>query len=187
MKTKILRSKILLFSLGLFLFSLAASSQNEKLTKQEQREARKDREFYNYQSLDTLLQNKTFVLEADYLENQYGIRRPVVSDLNFIMVDSSKAILQTGSNVNVGLNGVGGTTARGDIRGLKINKNVKSRTFFIRFTVISDIGIYDVAMNIYANGFARATISGMTRGKLIYDGKVQNLFTSRVYKGYNSI
>jgi hypothetical protein len=187
MKASILKIKKLFLVTGLLLISLAGNSQDTKLTRQEKNEAKRDKQYFNFQVLDTLLKNKSFVLEADFLENQYGNRKAVLSSLNFIMVDSLIATLQTGSNSNFGFNGVGGTTAEGTISDLKIVKNEKNLTFFLRFTVNSNIGIYDVAMNISSNNIARATISGLTRGKLIYDGRIQTIYDSGVYKGNNRI
>lgn len=176
----------LFLCLGL-LISLSGFSQDVKLTKQEQKEVRKAKNNYNFLVMDSLLQNRSFVLEADYLENQYGNRRPVLSDLNFIMVDSSNVILQTGSNSLSGTNGVGGATAEGLVKNLNIVKNSKNQSFWLRFTVVTNIGIYDVDMTIYSDRNAKATITGLTRGRLVYDGRIEALYDSRVYKGRNSI
>jgi hypothetical protein len=187
MKTLILKTDGFLLMIGLFLISLNVSSQDNKLTKEELREVRKAQQLMNFQSLDTLIQNKCFVLEADYLENQYGNRIPVLSNLNFIMLDSLKAVLQTGSNFRAGTNGVGGATAEGRIAGLKVVKNQKNLSYFLRFSVSTDIGMYDVAMTIFSNNHATATITGLTRGKLVYDGRILALYNSSVFKGRNSI
>ena len=174
-------------TIGLFLISFNLHSQDTKLSKDEQKEARRNKRYYNFQVLDTILQSKSFVLEADFLENQFGNRRPVLSNLNFIMLDSTNAVLQTGSNSFSGNNGVGGVTAQGNVGGLKIMKNIKNLSFFLRFTVVSNIGIYDVAMTINSDRVARATISGLSRGKLIYDGRILPKYDSSVFKGRNSI
>jgi hypothetical protein len=187
MKTLVYQLERLILAVGLILISIPGISQETKLTRQEQKEAKRDKQFLNFQVLDTLLKNRSFVLEADFLENQYGYRKHVMSNINFIMVDSLKAVLQTGSNNNFGFNGVGGTTAEGNISGLKIVKNEKNLSFFLSFTVNSNIGIYDVSMNISCNNTATATITGLTRGKLVYDGRIQTLYNSGVYKGRNSI
>lgn len=187
MKTSKLKLECLLLTIGLFSVSFNCSSQEIKLSKQEKKDAERAQQYLNFQALDSLLKNKCFVLEADWLDNGYGVRRHVMSDINFIMVDSQKAVLQTGSSINMGWNGVGGATAEGNISGLKIERNEKKLTFFLRFTVVSNIGFYDVAMTIYSNNNARATISGLTPGKLVYDGKIEALYNSRVYKGHNRI
>jgi hypothetical protein len=70
---------------------------------------------------------------------------------------------------------------------MKITKDIKNLSFFLRFTVNSEIGVYDVSMTIDKNKQARATISGLTPGKLIYVGRIQTIYNSGVYKGRNSI
>ena len=187
MKTSILKLESLFLAIGLFLISFSSNSQDNKLSRQEQKEARRDKQYFNFQVLDTILKNKSFVLEADFLENEFGNRRPVLSDLNFIKVDSSDVVLQTGSNYNMGFNGVGGATAEGNISNMKIVKNLKNLTFYLRFSVLTNIGIYDVIMTINSDCVARATITGLTRGKLVYDGRIKTIESSGFYKGMNSI
>jgi hypothetical protein len=187
MKTSIYKTGSIFVGMALFLISLTGVSQDNKLTKEEMKAAKKDRTFYNFQVVDSMLQSRSFVIEADYLENRYGERRPVHPNLNFIMVDSSNVILQTGSDRMIGSNGVGGVTAEGNVRDLNIVKNTKNHSFWLRFTIVTTIGIYDVDMTIYSNQFAKATITGLTRGKLVYDGRIKNLYDSQVYRGRNSI
>jgi hypothetical protein len=187
MKTSKFKLECLLLTVGLCLISINSNSQDTKLSRQERKEAEKAQKYLNFQALDSVLKSKSFVLEADWLENGYGVRRHVMSDINFIMVDSLRAVLQTGSNSVRGWNGVGGVTAEGHLNGLKIVRDEKNMTFFLRFTIVSNIGIYDVAMTVYSNNNARATISGLTMGKLVYDGRIETLYNSRVYKGQNSI
>jgi hypothetical protein len=192
MKTSIFRMGgillgVLLFSTSIVSFSQDNKQKDIKLTKEEQKAARKDKDNFNFQVIDSMLQNRSFVIEADYLENQYGERRPVQSNLNFIMVDSSKVTLQTGSDRINGSNGVGGATAEGNVRDLNIVKNTKNYSFWLRFTVVTTIGVYDVDITVYSNQLAKATITGLTRGKLVYDGRIRNLYDSNVYKGRNTI
>lgn len=183
MKTSINKLEYTFLTLVFLLVSFKSYSQDDKLTRQEKKTARKEQEYVNFQILDSMISNKSFVLEANFLENGYGGRRPVMSNINFIMVDSLKAVLQTGNDNRMGYNGVGGITAEGRISNMKITKNQKSLSFFLRFTVTTQIGFYDVAMNIYSTNYARAEITGLTAGKLIYDGLIQTLYNSRVYKG----
>ena len=187
MKTSIFKLESLFLAIGLFLISFNSNSQDNKLSRQEQKEARRDKQYFNFQVLDTILKNKSFVLEADFLENEFGNRRPVLSDLNFIKVDSSDVVLQTGSNYNMGFNGVGGATAEGNISNMKIVKNLKNLTFYLQFSVLTNIGIYYVSMTINSDCVARATITGLTRGKLVYDGRIKTIESSGFYKGMNSI
>jgi hypothetical protein len=187
MKVSIFKIENLVMGFGLLLISLAGNSQDIKLSKEEKKAAKRDKDYYNYQVVDSMVENRSFVLEADYLEDRYGIRQPVSSLLNFIRVESSDAVLQTGSNWYEGSNAVGGVTAEGSIQGLKITKNTKNLSFFLRFTVMTNIGIYDVAMTINSDKNARAEISGLGPGKLIYNGHILNPWESKAYKGRNTI
>jgi DNA polymerase III alpha subunit (gram-positive type) len=48
---------------------------------------------------------------------------------------------------------------------------------------MTNVGIYDVIMDISANTNASATISGLSHGRLTWYGRFQNLYRSNVYKG----
>lgn len=110
----------LFLTIGFCLISHNINSQDIRQTRQEQKEARRTEMDANFRYLDTLIQRKDFVLKADFLENQYGDRVPVTSALNFIRVNSSNAVLQTGSNIRLGNNGVGGITTQGVFNGGKL-------------------------------------------------------------------
>ncbi len=187
MKTLNLKLERVILLLGLIFISYSSYSQDIKLSRKEQKDAKRDKAYYNFQVLDTMIQNRNFILEADYLENEFGNRRPVLSNVNFIKIDSTEAVLQTGNSTGMGFNGVGGATAQGTIQGLKIDKNLKNLSFYLRFTVMTNIGIYDVTMTVYSDRYARATITGLTPGKLVYVGRIENSDTSGFYKGHNSI
>jgi len=178
---------ILFLTFGFCGIPYKSYSQEIKLTRQEQKEARKAALYANFQSLDTLLGRKTFVLEANYLHNQYGNPVPVTSILNFIKVDNPKVVLQTGNNFNQGYNGVGGVTAEGDLQNWKITRNLKHLSYTISFSVTTNIGAYDVFILVGADNTATATITGLTRGSLTYQGNIVAIYNSVVYKGQKTI
>jgi len=170
-----------------FFTSLNSYTQDIKLSKQERKAAKETLKAEQFMYLNTLLESKSFVLEADFLQNQYGDRINVTPLLNFIQVNKSDIVLQTGTNVNRGYNGVGGVTAQGTMSSFKIVKNLKSYSYLLKFTVLSNIGTYYVSMNISSDNRARAEITGLNRGKLIYNGRLVALNDSRIFKGWNSI
>jgi hypothetical protein len=173
----------LLFVIGFTLISYSSKAQDVKLSKQEKKDLEQAALYANYNAMDTLIGRKTFVIEADYLQDLTGNRVFVNSVLNYILVDSLKAVLQTGSNSRSGYNGVGGVTAQGNIQNYKVVKDPKKLTYNVSFTVMTNVGIYDVTMDISANTNASATISGLSRGRLTWYGRFQNLYRSNVYKG----
>lgn len=163
------------------------NSKDAALTRQEKKEARKAQLYANFKAIDTLIQSKTFVLEADYLQDIYGQQIRVPSMLNFIKVESPEVTLQTGSNAYVGLNGVGGVTAEGNISNWTVNADEKHLNYTVRFTTMTNIGTYDIFLRINADATAQATISGFSRGKLTYKGNLVAPYNSVVYKGYRTM
>lgn len=173
--------------LGLLGLATKGFSQDNKLTRQERKEARETELQMNFNILDSLLNTRTFVLQADYLQNRYGDRIPVMSNLNFIKVDRTNGVLQTGNSVNLGYNGVGGVTAEGAIDSWKVYKNAKKLSYVVHFSLLTNIGHYDVIMTISSNTRASATITGLYPGNLTWDGRLVTIDNSRVFKGRETI
>jgi len=187
METKRFKLVSLFWILGIFLISLNGYSQERKLTRQEMKEVRKAQLEANFWILDSLLNSKSFVLVADYLQNRYGDRVIVSPTLNFIKINKESGILQTGSNWSMGYNGVGGVTAEGSIGKWTVFKDQKRMTYNLQFSLLTNLGHYAVAMTVSANGSARATINGLGRDRLTWEGHLETIGNSRVFKGHNSI
>lgn len=187
MNTMKFKSVSLFWILGLFLISLNSNAQESKLSRQELKEVRKAQRTANFYVLDSLLNARTFVLQADFLQNRIGDRINVVPALNFIKVDETTGVLQTGTNSRMGYNGVGGVTAEGSIGKWVIYKNEKSQSFTLQFSLATNIGFYDVSMSVSADNRARATIHGLGPGQLTWDGHLETIGNARVYKGQNTI
>jgi len=177
----------LFWIMGLLCISLNINSQERKLTRQELKEVRKAQLEANYRAIDSLLNAKSFVLVADYLQNRYGDRIIVTPTLNFIKLNTNNGILQTGSNWSMGSNNVGGVTAEGSIGKYELFRDPKRLNFTLQFSLLTNLGFYDVQMIVSADASARATITGMGRGKLTWEGRLETIENSRVFKGQNSI
>jgi hypothetical protein len=163
---------------------MSASSQDAKQTKQSKKEAKRAKAVAEFQVLDSLLSSGRYVLEANYLQNKYGSMVSVSSNLNFVSVDGPKGVLQTGTDLRQGYNGVGGVTAEGSIGAYEIRRDPKRLTVSITFQLLTTLGNFDIFMNIAADNIASATISGSTSGKLTWRGRVVSLDKSKVYKGH---
>ena len=187
MKTKKYFTVSLFLITGLFWIIQNGYSQNVKLDRKERKEVREAQRAANFYVLDSLLNARSFVLVADYLQNQYGDMIPVPSTINFIRIDGPTAVIQTGSNFARGYNGVGGVTAEGSIGNWEVFKDARRFTHRIRFSIISQIGHYDVSMIVSSDNRASATVSGMWRGRLTWDGHLETVGNSRVFKGQNTI
>ncbi len=177
--------KNLIISIGLILslgFFSTLMAQDE-MTREERKQAKKERIEKQYKTTEHILENREFVLEANFLGNRYGQRIPVTSTLNFIMVDSTDAVIQIGSQSGVGYNGVGGITTEGQVTDFELNKNDKKNNFSLSMNVMTNLGIYDIFMNISADGHASARISGLRGGQLTYTGVIVPENQSYVYQG----
>lgn len=153
---------------------------SNKLTRKEKRKAELET---NYQRTRELINSRQFVLEADWLSGKGGQRIPVTSNLNFISVDSTDAVIQTSSSSKLGSNGLGGVTAEGTISNWEEYVNEKNKTFSITFEVTSRRGIYTLFLDVSASGDASATLSGIYAGRLVYQGRLLALEESRVFIG----
>jgi len=149
-------------------------------SKKEIRAAEREKE---YRSVLRLVNSRRFVLEADYIYNQYGDRIPVSPTINFIMLDSAQIVMQYGSGTGVGANGVGGATAAGRVTRWEMNANDRKQTIDIRISAHTPIGSYDIYLYTGGSGRATARVTGLRPGQLNYDGRLVPLQVSKVYKG----
>jgi hypothetical protein len=150
------------------------------LTKKEKKELEQEKE---YQLNRSMLDNRDFVLEANYLQDRFGNRHFVNSLINFVAVDSMTAIIQVGSDFRNGPNGVGGVTAKGRITKWELKENKKNRSFDLIINVMTNIGIYDLQFSIGLWGSSTVRLTGLTAGQLTFEGDLEPYSQSRVYEG----
>ena len=175
MKTKLLIIISLLISGAIY--------AQEKAKNKETKAEKASRMEMEYLATERIIDSTSFVLTADYLSNQHGYRRIAEPMLNFIEVDSSYAVIQTGNSFGMGYNGVGGLTVSGKISNWNVRKDVLHKSFTIRMSISSPVGFYDIFMNVNASGKAIATLTGITRGELIFEGNLIPLEESRTFEG----
>jgi hypothetical protein len=186
MKTTV---KIVLWSMliaGISSLTLTVRAQDVKMSKQDRKEARRILMETNFKTLDTLLDRRNFVLEANYLQDNEGRRVVVTPLLNFIRVDTTMGVLQTGASFSSGYNGVGGVTAEGKITNWNLTKDFRNSSYFLRFSLVSNIGNFDISMIINAGNFAQATITSLSYGRFTWVGHLQPVYNSIIFKGQNS-
>jgi len=156
------------------------NDENTSLSRKEKRKAKQEKE---YQLIKDMLENRYFVLEANFLQDKHGSRFPVNNGLNFVSVDSTEAIIQIGSNYRLGANGVGGVTAKGKITRWEMTENLKKNFFSLRLNVITTIGIYDLYFSISPSGQATAQLTGLSSGSLTFDGNIVPWENTSIYEG----
>jgi hypothetical protein len=92
MKTSLFFLVTILFTLPVF----SQYSETDPLVKKSRKEIRKERMDAEYKHTSATLDSLQFRIMADWLGNAAGPRIPVNSTINFIQVDSSVAVIQTG-------------------------------------------------------------------------------------------
>jgi hypothetical protein len=162
------------------------SKKEAKAIEKEKREAEKEEIAKNEKKLvEYMLDNKQFVLEANYLSGRSGSRIPVNSMLNFISIDSNQGIIQLANTWGSGYNGLGGITVEGSVSKYEITK--KETKHGVNYTVMlylmTNLGMYDIFLWVSPDGYADASITGISPGNLKYSGKLVPVNTSRTYKG----
>ncbi len=172
-----------LFVTGFLLIPFIGNSQGEKSDRQERKELKKAQAKVNFNILDSLLISRRFVLEANYLQNKIGDMISVSSALNFVKVDGETGVLQTGSDYSVGYNGSGGVTTEGNISKYKVHKDYKSLNHRVSFNLVSNLGIFNIDMNVTSDNNASATITGTGSGRLTWRGHLMAADYSRIFKG----
>jgi hypothetical protein len=160
------------------------SKTQKQLLKEEKKKQREAEKEQQAALVDMMVNARRFVLEADYLSNQYGTRIVVNSTLNFIIVDTTKGTIQTASMSGVGgPNMMGGITADGNITQYELTKSPKNQGYSLRMMIMTSVGIYDIFFTISSDGSATATLGGNWGGKLNFHGNLVPLGVSRIYKG----
>lgn len=171
----------------LILMTLAATGifgQGDKNNSSDIKNSKENIDDKNqYQSFKDMIENRDFVLEADYLRDRHGNRFFVSNTINFVAIDSTTAIIQVGSNSRIGPNGVGGVTAKGKITSWKLTEDLKNESFNLYATVMTSIGIYDLQFSINTSGYSTALLTGLTMGELTFEGSVEPYSDSSVYEG----
>ena len=150
------------------------------MTRKEKKELELDKEFHMNKSM---LDNRDFVLEANYIQDRFGNRRIVNSVINFVAVDSVTAIIQVGSDYRNGPNGVGGITAKGRITKWQLTEDKKSKSFNLTINVLTSVGIYDLHFSIGLWGNSTVMLSGLSAGQLTFEGKLVPYSESSVFEG----
>jgi hypothetical protein len=180
MKTYI-RHIIIIIVLISFAETVMASVQqeNNQMSRKEKRVA-KNEQFYMENK--QMIEERSFVLESDFLQDRYGHTLPVSRNINFVMVDGDQAVIQIGSNSGLGANGVGGVTAKGKITKWELHENTRKKTFNLRMNVLTSIGVYNVSISI-GNHNATARLTGLRPGNLTFNGDLVALEESRVFEG----
>ena len=178
--------KLVIIIIALFIgFNIQAQEDNskKKLTRKEKKELKAKKEAERIKEVSAMVEHRQFVFEADQITNSVGVSVPINSNINFVMLDSNKVVFQTGSALAAGYNGVGGITLEGKVISYKIDKNERSKSYYIVMGVTTISGQYEIRMDIFAGGSANVRVMSMSGAKIYYTGTIHSFENSTIYQG----
>lgn len=116
------------------------------------------------QEIEDILNSRQFVLEASKITAKSGNLGPSSRKLCFIMIDSSKIVVQWIANCDN--NGLGGMTIKGDITNFNISRSeIKKETLHVvNLDCTLDEGRVksNITMDIFTANHAEATLKNVT-------------------------
>lgn len=180
-----MKKVLIVLLMGFMFFSVQGQEKagKQKLTRQEKKELRRQQDEDAKKIVDAIIEARQFVLEANLIKGKRGQTFSVSSTINFVMVDSNKAVFQFGSAHTIGVNGVGGATVEGKITRFDVNKREKSGSYFIRINISATTGFYEIRLEISSTGMADAQVTALSNKKIGYSGRIVPLSESSVFQG----
>lgn len=156
---------------------------SKKSNKKRERAAQKEVAF---QSALALVNARDFVLEANKLSMPDGSSVAVFSDVNYLMMNGDKAVIQVNPGISGGPNGMGGITLEGRVVDLS-QETDKRGNVILRYTVMSTGGSAEVELMLLSGDErANATVTPkMHSTRVIMFGKMLATENSRVFKGFS--
>ncbi len=158
-------------------------NSKKKLSRQEKKELKAKKEAERKKEVSAMVEHRKFVFEADQITNSMGVSMPINSNINFVILDSNKVVFQTGSALAAGYNGVGGITLEGKVISYKVDKNERSKSYYIVMAVSTISGQYEIRMDIFAGGSANVRVMSMSGTKIYYTWTIHSFENSTIYQG----
>jgi hypothetical protein len=185
MKTLIILMSMLLVVGAFPAVGQESKATEEKLTRQEKKELKKQREQEQLEEMIALLNEKYWVIEAHTVFDRSNNSFQISPTLNFVAVNGDKGVIQLGFNNLIGWNGVGGVTVDGQITKYEIKEGKKNQSpqATLRFQGKGGVGSALLVVTVNSYGQATARVSGDFGGRLTFQGQMVSLDKSRVYKG----
>jgi hypothetical protein len=179
MRCKFLKSYVSITILAIAIATSGMFAQKKdyhaSLTKKEKKEYEYEKKYQAYKSM---IEQKDFVLEANFFQDVTGRFHIVDSQLNFVAIDSTTAIIQFGSNSKEGYNGVGGKTIEGKITRWILTEDAKNMILHLHITVWTQGDFYDLKFKISPKEDTNVLIEG-----LMFIGELLPSSESTVFEG----
>lgn len=167
--------KISFLLLSLLIVSAASAQTKKELRKQKQMETKK-------KNL-ALINNKTWVIEADMVYDRQMNPYNVSPTTNFMMLEGDMLTIQLDFKGLVDWNGIGGITMEGKVSKYEIKENKDAKPVDLTvYALGSAMGNVTVFASVDSYGMGRITYSDAQGTRLTINGYFYSFEESRVYK-----
>lgn len=142
------------------------------------------------QEIEEILKSRQFVLEASKITDNEGLVNPANKKLCFVLLDSSKIVVQWIANCDN--NGLGGITMKGEVISFDLKKEQidKESQYTVMINCLMDQGRVksDLKIEIYSKSHANAVLHNNTSSHFVPKemkilGKIVPIQSSNVLVG----
>lgn len=173
-----------IFLLVFFLFSIATTAQEQKETRKERKEREKKEQAALYEVAKQLILDSAFIIPADRITLKSGITGIVQNNINFVKVYKKIGVLQISPSHSseLGLNGLGGFTIKGDITKYEVTD--KGNKIYVRIYLKAPLANAVINISLFGSTSATVDVSGMFKGSAftLY-GNINLLGNVRIFEG----
>ena len=173
---------VFLFIFILFTFSVTA--QDKKETRKERKEREKKEQAALYEVAKQLILDTAFIIPADRITLRSGITGTVQNNINFLKVYKDKGVLQISPthSSELGLNGLGGFTIKGNITKYEVKD--KGKKIYVSIYLKGPLANAIINVSLYGSISATADVSGMFSGSAFtMYGNINLLGNVNIYEG----
>ena len=163
---------------------LQGFSQEQKESRKERKEREKKEQVALFEIAKKLIADTAFIIPADRITLRGGITGTVQNNINFLKVYKSKGVLQISPthSSELGLNGLGGITIRGNITKYEVKDNGKK--IYVSIYLKDPIANAIINVSLYGSTSATVDVSGMFSGSAFtMYGNINLLGNVNIFEG----
>lgn len=151
----------------------------EKLSRQERKALRIERQAERGKEVTQLVKDTVFILEATRAGGQN-----VNPNLYFVYLEKNMVVIQTGLMNETDVKRWSGITMEGKIRNMKIKKSRNGASTSINGILTTSLGMFRIDFRISSSGWATASLKNINNtDKIDFSGLITSPLRSTVYKG----
>ncbi len=163
---------------------LQGFSQEQKETRKEKKEREKKEQAAKFEVAKQLILDSAFVIPADRITLKSGVSGIVQNNINFVKIHKKQGVLQISPthSSELGLNGLGGFTIKGNITNYEVKD--KGDKIYVRIYLKDKIANAIINISLYGSVSTTVDVSGMFKGSAFtMYGNINLLGNVNIFEG----